>query len=49
MLATTMAWLDDVEAGGATAFTFSKVEKVVLPKRFGWLNLNFIYFHYQKQ
>jgi len=43
MFATTMAWLDDVEAGGATAFTLSKVERVVMPRRFEWLNLNFIF------
>jgi len=43
MFATTMAWLDDVEAGGATSFTLSKVERVVMPRRFEWLNLNFIF------
>jgi hypothetical protein len=43
MLGTIMAWLGDVEGGGATAFFNHKVEKAVLPTRGSaafWYNLD---------
>lgn len=40
MVATTMAWLDDVEAGGATAFTTTTVERLVMPRRYELLQLS---------
>ena len=33
MIATVMAWLGEVDAGGATAFFHTKVERTLMPTR----------------
>ena len=43
ILATFMAWLDDVRSGGATAFDFMEYEQVVEPSKGSaafWINLH---------